>query len=242
MILAAGKGERLRPLTSTIPKPALPLGGKPLILRTLFWLKRQGIQYGIVNLFYKSSVLLDILSESPLPLSLSFEEELLGTGGGIRRSLPLWGGEWLLVMNGDTFIDLDLSHLVSLVKKENIKALLVLRPDPDPGRWGAVYTREICEGIAPIISFFDPPSSRAKSYMFAGIHLIHRSLAERLPDKGCVIRDGYRQWVQEGNIWGYLYPGSWMEIGTLDQYQQAELSFRQGLFPWLLFPGEELPS
>jgi NDP-sugar pyrophosphorylase family protein len=241
MILAAGKGERLRPLTIKTPKPAIPLGGKPLILRTLFWLKDQGIQNAIVNLYYQSSVLLDILSESPIPLSISLEEKLLGTGGGIRRSLPLWKGEWLLVLNGDTLLDLDLKHLFSTAQKGNIKALLVLREDPDLNRWGAVYVGEARDGIAPILSFLDPPSTSGRAYMFAGVHLIHRSLAEKLPPVGCVIRNGYQKWVSEGEpIGGYFYSGPWMEIGTPEQYRQAEELFSRGSFPWLMLQEEKI--
>lgn len=240
MILAAGKGERLLPLTRDFPKPALPLGGKPLILRTLYWLKQQGVKEAIVNLYYKKEVLLDILAESSFSIGMSLEEELLGTGGGIRRAASLWNGEWLLVLNGDTLVDLSLPQLLPSLKDRRVGALLVLRPDHEVMRWGAIFAPSSTLGLTPILSFFSSSHPEARPYMFTGIHFIRRSLVERLPGKGCVIRDGYARWVGEGFIWGYIHEGPWLEIGTPEAYQKAQDLFCKGKIPWLLLPGEKV--
>ena len=104
MILAAGRGERLRPLTERVPKPMIPIGGEPLIVHQLRWLRRAGIEEVVVNLHHLGEQVEGHVGNGGdvgIRVRYSREASLLGTGGGIKRALPLLGDDPFLVLNGD---------------------------------------------------------------------------------------------------------------------------------------------
>ena len=118
MILAAGLGTRLRPLTNAIPKPLLPIAGTPLIVWNLLLLKRHGFQDVIINLHYLGPMIEQALgngSKYGMRIYYSHEPVILGTGGGIKQAEPNFSGEPVLVLNGDTLFELDLDALFACV-------------------------------------------------------------------------------------------------------------------------------
>ena len=141
MILAAGLGTRLRPLTETIPKPLLPVGGTPLIVWNLLLLRAGGIRDVIINLHYLGSMIEEVLGDGArwdMHIVYSHESALLGTGGGLKAAEDFFEGESFLVINGDTLIGLDLPAFFEFHRSQNGVATLVLRDDPQAERWGAV--------------------------------------------------------------------------------------------------------
>ena len=114
MILAAGLGTRLRPLTNTIPKPLLPIAGTPLIVWNLLLLKRHGFHDVIINLHHLGPMIEQAVgngSKYGLRIYYSHEPVILGTGGAIKQAEPNFSGEPVLVLNGDTLFELDLDAL-----------------------------------------------------------------------------------------------------------------------------------
>ncbi len=112
MILAAGFGTRLRPLTNTVPKALVPVAGRPLIEYGLFWLKAQGVEEVVINLHHLGDKIRDTLGDGRmygLRIVYSPEEPILDTGGGIKKAQPWLDGETFLVLNCDTILDLDLA-------------------------------------------------------------------------------------------------------------------------------------
>ncbi|MCA9464799.1 MAG: nucleotidyltransferase family protein, partial [Nitrospira sp.] len=110
MILAAGFGTRLRPLTNTIPKPLLPVGGMPLIVWNLLLLRVFGIRQVMVNLHYMGHLIREALGDGTqwdMEISYSLEPEILGTGGGLKAAARFFEGQPFLIINGDIIIDLD---------------------------------------------------------------------------------------------------------------------------------------
>ncbi len=233
MILAAGLGTRLRPLTNTIPKPLLPVAGTPLIVWNLLLLKRHGIQDVIINLHHLGPMIEQALgngSRYGLRIQYSQEPVILGTGGGIKQAEPNFSGQPVLVMNGDTLVEIDLEALWTFYQRRNAAAALVLRPDPDAAKWGLVEVGE--EGrIVRITGRGKTEPGTTRPRMFAGIHILHPRLLREVPrGKESSIIDAYVAAIQRGDaVLGFDHEGYWSDIGTPERYAQAEHDAARGL-------------
>jgi NDP-sugar pyrophosphorylase family protein len=236
MILAAGLGTRLRPLTDTIPKPLLPVGGLPLIVWNLLLLRAGGIREVIINLHYLGSMIEETLGDgSPwdMRITYSHEAELLGTGGGLKAAEWFFDGQPFLVMNGDTLIDLDLQAFLDFHDLQGGVATLVLRDDPQAAQWGAVET----DAQGHILRINDQgiderEAKRAVTFrMFAGVHILHPSILDDAPTgKPFSIIDSYIRAIAGGSrLLGFVYAGYWSDIGTVERYTQAQRDVEAGL-------------
>ncbi|TLY12601.1 MAG: NDP-sugar synthase [Nitrospirae bacterium] len=233
MILAAGLGTRLRPLTDTLPKPLLPIGGTPLILWNLLLLRRHGITEVIINLHYLGHLIEKELGDGSrfgLRLSYSREPVILGTGGGIKQAEPFFNGEPFVVLNGDTLLELDLGTVVQFHEQRNALATMVLREDPDADRWGAVETNpQQC--VVRIVGRGLSKGSQTAKRMFAGVHVMHPQLLKNVPTgQASSIIDAYVNAIQGGEvIMGYGMDGYWSDVGTPERYAQAQQDAEKGL-------------
>ena len=135
MVLAAGFGRRLRPLTDHMPKPLLPVGGRPMIEYTLLLLKKYGLTEVIINLHHCGDQIIKTLGDgSRLGLSIAYSTEkgeALGTGGGIKKAASFFEQSTFIVVNGDILIDIDLDKLISFHHAKQGLATLVLRETDD---------------------------------------------------------------------------------------------------------------
>ncbi len=232
MILAAGLGTRLRPLTNGVPKPLLPVGGTPLIVWNLLLLKRYGFHDVVINLHYLGHMIEQALGDGSkfgLRILYSHEPAILGTGGGIKQVEPHFGGEPVLILNGDTLVELDLEALWDFHHTRHAAATLVLREDPDAAQWGLV---EVGAGdrIVRITGKGSKEFCLTKPRMFAGIHILHPRLLQPVP-KGVVssIIDPYVAAIEHGElVLGYDVRGYWSDIGTPERYAQAERDVQAG--------------
>ncbi|HJU06033.1 MAG TPA: NDP-sugar synthase [Nitrospiraceae bacterium] len=235
MILAAGFGARLRPLTNTIPKPLLPIAGTPLIVWNLLLLRRHGITDAVMNLHHLGHLIEKELgdgSQYGMHLSYSHEAVILGTGGGIKHALDYFHGEPFFVLNGDTLVDINLSLLLAFHRERTALATMVVREDPEADRWGAVELDKDqrvlrINGRGLIVN---APSARAKR-MFAGIHIMHPRLLRSLPPgHEASIIDAYVREIERGErICGFTMDGYWSDIGTPERYAQAQKDAESGL-------------
>ena len=233
MILAAGLGTRLRPLTNTIPKPLLPIAGTPLIVWNLLLLKRHGFHDVVINLHHLGPMIEQALgngSKYGLRIYYSHEQVILGTGGGIKQAEPHFSGDSVLVLNGDTLVELDLEALCAFHRRHHAAATLVLRSDPDAARWGLV---EVDAGgrIVRITGQWKSESGPTQERMFAGIHILNPRLLRDVPKgKESSIIDAYVAAIQrEEPVYGYDLTGYWSDIGTTERYAQAEHDATKGL-------------
>jgi NDP-sugar pyrophosphorylase family protein len=233
MILAAGLGTRLRPLTNTMPKPLLPVGGMPLIVWNLLLLKRHGFHDVVINLHYLGPMIEQALgngSQFGLRIIYSHEPMILGTGGGIKQAEPYFSGEPVLVLNGDTLVELDLTALWAFHHSNHAAATLVLREDADAAGWGLVEVaaeNRIVRITGKGLSNSLPIVPR----MFAGIHILNPRLLREVP-KGVAssIVDPYVMAIERGDaVLGYDLNGYWSDVGTPERYAQAEHDTRSGL-------------
>ncbi len=232
MILAAGFGTRLRPLTDRIPKPLLPVDGVPLIEWNLFLLKRHGFHEVVINLHYLGHRIEQALGDGSkfgLRILYSHEPIILGTGGGIKQAESHFGGEPVLILNGDTLVELDLEELWDFHHTRHAAATLVLRDDPDAAQWGLVEVgaRDRIVRITGRGLTGDFPTTPR---MFAGIHIVHPRLLRSVP-KGVAssIIDPYVAAIEQGeSVLGYDLRGYWSDIGTPERYAQAESDVQAG--------------
>ncbi|CUQ68355.1 nucleotidyltransferase family protein [Candidatus Nitrospira inopinata] len=233
MILAAGLGTRLRPLTDGMPKPLLPVGGTPLIVWNLLLLRRHGFRDVVINLHYLGSMIEEALgdgSQFGLRITYSKETTILGTGGGIKRAEPYFNGEPVLVLNGDTLVELDLKEVMAFHFAEKAVATLVLREDSDAARWGLVEVGAE-HRIVRITGKGLDDSGPTVPRMFAGIHILDLCLLRDVPRETALsIIDPYVAAIQRGErIVGYDMQGYWSDVGTIERYTQAEQDVRAGL-------------
>ncbi|HAP39092.1 MAG TPA: hypothetical protein DCQ94_04955, partial [Nitrospira sp.] len=182
MILAAGLGTRLRPLTDVTPKPLLPVAGTPMIVWNLLLLKRHGIRDVVINLHHLGDMIRQALGDGSalgMRLIYSYEPVILGTGGGIKQAEPHFQGEPVLVLNGDTLFELDLGAVMAFHRERAAAATLVLRQDPDAARWGLVEVTDRAEIVRITGRGRSAPTVTA-ARMFAGIHILHPRLLRYL--------------------------------------------------------------
>lgn len=233
MILAAGLGTRLRPLTNTIPKPLLPVGGTPLIVWNVLLLKRHGFREIVVNLHHLGPMIEQVLGDGSkfgVRMMYSHEPVILGTGGGIKQAEPHFSGEPVLILNGDTLVEVDLGAVRDFHQTHQAVATLVLREDADAARWGLVEVGAD-DRILRITGKGLPSPSPAVPRMFAGVHILHPRLLQKVPKGGASsIIDLYIAAIERGErILGYDLHGYWSDIGTAERYAQAEKDVRAGL-------------
>ncbi|MDO6441395.1 N-acetylmuramate alpha-1-phosphate uridylyltransferase MurU [Marinobacter sp. 2_MG-2023] len=226
MILAAGKGERMRPLTLTTPKPLLSAGGKPLIEHHLEHLHRADFQDVVINHAWLGEQIEFTLGNGErfgLSLHYSREGEPLETAGGIVRALPLLtasGDEWFMVINGDIWSDFDLTRLQSIPAADlsAIDAVLVLADNPPHHRHG-----DFCLNDNGMLSE-ECAGKDGESLTFTGISLLHRRLFDGLTDQADKLGPVLRRAMGKGRVAGLHHPGVWIDVGTperlraLDQY------------------------
>jgi NDP-sugar pyrophosphorylase family protein len=233
MILAAGLGTRLRPLTDAIPKPLLPVGGAPLIIWNLLLLRRHGVQEVIINLHYLGHLIEKELGDgSKLGMRIAYSPEptLLGTGGGLKQAEWFFHGEPFLVLNGDTLCELDLTALCRFHTQHNPLATMVVREDPEAQRWGALEL-DADQRVVRINGRGRTLDGPLTTRMFAGIHIVHpRLLRSVSAGRESSIIDAYVHEIERGeSVLGYSLRGYWSDVGTPQRYAQAQDDVERGV-------------
>ena len=226
MILAAGLGSRLRPLTNAIPKPLLPIAGTPLIVWNLLLLKQHGFHDVVINLHHLGPMIEQALgngSRYGWRIIYSREPVILGTGGGLKQAEQHFSGEPVLVLNADTLVDLDLGALCEFHRQHDAVATLVLRKDPEAAKWGLVEI-DSDNRIVRIAGRGRTDQVPTQPRMFAGIHVLRPRLLRDVPKSvASTIIDPYVAAIQRGEaLFGYDCEGYWSDIGTPERYAQAE--------------------
>jgi mannose-1-phosphate guanylyltransferase len=222
LILVGGEGTRLRPLTETVPKPALPLVDRPFISYIVGWLAKHGVDEVIMACGFKADAVRDVLGEGGAggPLLRYIEEpEPLGTAGAIRYAADHLD-ERFLVLNGDVLADLDLSALVRFHEERSSQATLGLYSVEDPTGYGLVSRDD--EGR--ILDFLEKPElgHAAPGEVNAGTYVLERSVLEAIPEGRAVSieREVFPRLIGDG-LNGLSLEGYWMDIGTPERYLQA---------------------
>ena len=223
MILAAGFGTRLRPLTETIPKPMIPVVGVPNIVRVIEHLKAHGIRDLVINLHHLPKPIRDHLGDgSDLQVNIQYtlEETILGTGGGIKNAAHLLGNETVIVVNGDVLFTPDIDTALASHRSNGALATLVVRRDSDAEKLGPVGLddRDMIRRLVWEGSVEHGP----RTHMFTGVHLIEPELFRLLPDEGCIVRETYITLVKKGApLYGAVDDHFFCDLGTPKRFIEA---------------------
>jgi MurNAc alpha-1-phosphate uridylyltransferase len=228
MVLAAGLGKRLRPLTDEMPKPLIAVAGQTLIDRALDRLADAGVKRAVVNLHYKGDMLRRHLAGRTKPkIAISDETAaLLETGGGVRQALPLLGSGPFFVVNSDVIWrdsrENSLLALAALWDDATMDALLLLHPTVSAIGYGgmgdfflssegAVQRRDV-RMVAP--------------FVFTGVQMLHPRLFARCPDGPFSLNVLYDRAAAASRLFGLRHQGDWMDVGTRDGLAAAEQAVR----------------
>lgn len=223
MILAAGLATRMRPLTATMPKPLLRLGGKALLDYAIDYLAAAGVQTIVVNAFWQAEKLaVHLAGHRPPPrLRLQREDTLLETGGGVKAALPHLGADPFFVVNGDAFwLDGPLPTLqrVARALDDDVDGVLLVhrtaQVHADVGfgdfavdKWGMVRRRRERE-IVP--------------YLYAGVHLMRPCLLDGMPEGKFSMNLAWDRAIAAGRLRAVVHDGIWFHLSTPDDLAEAE--------------------
>lgn len=218
MILAAGLGQRMRPLTDHFPKPLLQVGGKPLLQYHLEGLRAAGISEVIINLAYLGEKIIQCIGAGDqfgVHVRYSQEPEPLETGGALLKALPLLGEEPFLLINGDVWSDYSFIKLTDFSLTEKYDGHLVLVPNPDfhpAGDFALARSGMLVE---------DPDCPR---YTFAGISLLRPQIIQTYPKLrekfplGEVLRWG----ITNKKLTAEIHSGRWSDVGTPERLNSLD--------------------
>lgn len=228
MILAAGFGTRMRPLTDTLPKALVPVAGRPLIEYTLLLVKSHGIEEVVLNLHHLGHVLRDALGDGSaygLRITYSPEDPILDTGGGIKNAQPFLDGEPFLVLNADTILDFDLAAFLAAHQQTHAIGTLLLRPNPDEEQYGLIETdqRGVIRRIRgePSEIQINEPLSRL---MFTGCQVLAPRIFEAMPTDRAfsTTHELYPQLIRAGEtLQGVVHTGPWIVIDDAEGIARA---------------------
>ncbi len=228
MIMAAGMGTRMRPLTDTMPKPLVPFSGKPLIDHVLDRLADAGIAEAVVNVHYLADMLEAHLASRRHPrIIISDEREaLLDTGGGTKKALPLLGDDPIITFNSDSVwadeIGSNLASLMAAWDPERMDALLMIA---DAARTiGYVGRGDFQMDEEGLLARRDP--STTAPYMFAGVQIIKPGLFADGPDGPFSTNLIWDRLIEKGRLFGHRMSGVWMHVGAPDDLAEAEAFLR----------------
>ena len=233
MVLAAGRGERLRPLTDTLPKPMIPVAGKPLIFYTLTYLRNCGIEEVVVNLHHLGDRIREYVGDGRpwgLRVFYSWEKDLLGTGGGIQKAAPHLFQEAFLVMNADVLVNLNLREVLRFHAESNAAVTLVLRRDPEVDRYGAIETDgygRVRQVLGRLSGGGGGPWNRL---MFTGVHVLEPTVFSYMNDRSTPfsIVDVYLDMLRAGEcMLGFEMKGFWTDLGTRARYEELERMLKE---------------
>ncbi|MBI5376843.1 MAG: NDP-sugar synthase [Candidatus Schekmanbacteria bacterium] len=222
MVLAAGRGERLKPLTLTRAKPAVPVFNKPMIVRALDFLFRNGIDEAVVNLYHLPSSIEDAVRNEESRMHnvvFSVEEKLLGTAGGLKKAESHFLNETFIMINSDTLLEFDIDRMLDFHRKSGAIATMLLAKPENNDPFGKVSIDE-ANRIIDILGMVSPGCS-AKQMNFIGVHIFEPEILSYIPDgmPSEINASIYPKMIRKGEtVMAYEHRGPWYDIGTLERY------------------------
>ncbi|MFT4799328.1 MAG: MurNAc alpha-1-phosphate uridylyltransferase [Candidatus Azotimanducaceae bacterium] len=215
MILAAGRGERMLPLTRDLPKPLLPIGKTTLIQRHLCRLAESGVESVVINLHFLGEKIQQLLGSEQFGLQIeySLEAELLETAGGIYAALPMLGEAPFLVVNADIFTDFDFNSLVALDQIKSPHLVMVPNPEQHPdGDYGLDSRGRL--------------TSSGPTYTYSGIGVYPSRFFDSMSHGKLMLRPLFDAGIEAGQLTGEIFQGDWTDVGTPERYDLLKARFR----------------
>jgi mannose-1-phosphate guanylyltransferase len=224
MILAAGLGTRLRPLSYEIPKPIVPVLGRPLCSYNMEFLFRSGVKSFVMNLHRRPKLIEQKMAGwagKKIKIDYTVEPEILGTGGGILNARESLGEGTFVTANSDTVVRFPFASALAFHREKKSLATLILFSDPG-GRYTPVWT-----DMSGRITGFGTATGGGKSGFYTGVQILEPELFREIPigRKSCIIRETYMRLVSSGApVYGFLSSGYFREFGSPADYFHGTLA------------------
>ena len=224
MILAAGLGTRMRPLTDTLPKPLVPVSGKPLINHVLDRLAAAGVETAVVNVHHFADQIEQHLKPRRAPKIVISDERaaVLGTGGGLVKALPLLGPAPFFLVNSDTLwidsVEPNLERLAAAFRPDKMDALLLLAPTAT----SVGYTGRGDFTMATDGKLRRRPEREVVPFVYAGIAMLSPNLFKEAPSGAFALTKLFDRAIEQGRLYGLRLEGVWMHVGTPEAVALAE--------------------
>lgn len=228
LVLAAGLGTRLDPLTRLLAKPAVPLGDRSLLERILDGLQHEGVRDVVINLHHRPESLTRIIGDGAargLRVRYSWEREILGSAGGPRRALPLLDAETFLIVNGDTLCDVPLAPMLAAHERSSADVTLAVVRNPAPGHYNGIRATE--DGV--VRAFVPKGPEAAGTWHFVGVQIADAGVFVSLPDgvPAETVAGLYRAFVstEPGRVCVHPVDAPFVDVGTPRDYFEAARRF-----------------
>jgi mannose-1-phosphate guanylyltransferase len=241
IVLLGGEGTRLRPLTYSVPKPMLPIAGKPMVAHTIEWLGRNGIDQVIFALGYRPDAFREAFPGSEwagVELVYAVESDPLDTAGAIRFAAESVGAtdERLVVCNGDVLTEMDLKALIGFHERAGAEGTIHLTPVADPSAFGVVPT----DPDGRVLAFIEkpPPGTAPTNLINAGTYILESAAMARI-DGGrrvSIEREVFPAMVADGALYAHADGAYWIDIGTATTFLRAHLDVLAGMRPDVVLP------
>jgi len=226
MVLTAGLGTRLRPLSEVRAKPGLPVAGVPLVGRILRWLAAGGVRHAVLNLHHLPDTITSEVGDGEafgLAVRYSWEQAVLGSAGGPARALPLLDADRFFIVNGDTLTDVELGELAARHVSSGARVTMALIANPDPGHYGGVDV----DGAGRVTGFPRPGPGNG-GWHFIGVQAVEASVFAALdPDAPADTVSGiYRRLIADepGAVQAHISGAAFRDIGTAANYLATSLA------------------
>jgi mannose-1-phosphate guanylyltransferase len=231
LVLTAGLGTRLDPLTRLVAKAAAPLAGRTLAERALLWLHRQDVRDVVLNLHYKPDTITGVVGDGShlgVRVRYSWEQPILGSAGGPRHALDLLESDPFLFLNGDTLCDVPLAPMVEAHQRSGALATMALVPNPAPDFYNGVRL----DAEDRVTEFVPAGPAATGTFHFIGIQVVSKSVLAPLADgvPAETVKGVYREHVRTspGAVRGWRVTLPFVDIGTPQDYLRTALTFSDG--------------
>jgi len=219
-ILAGGKGTRMRPFTYEMPKPLIPVQGRPLLQHIIDLLRKYDVREVIISTGYMCDKIREYFGNgSRFGVNIAYieEKEELGTAGPLRMAKDELTGPFIM-FNGDILANIDLHDFMDTHAKNDGIATIALTPVKDPSHFGVAELRG-----ERILRFIEKPKGPVKSKLInAGVYILEPEVIDYVPPgKAMMEKEVFPKLAQEGRLYGYPFDGQWFDTGTHESYERA---------------------
>ena len=223
MILAAGKGTRMGPLTRQVPKPMLPVRGKPILEHIVRHLATHGIRKIVINVHYLPDVIVNYFGDGSrwgVTILYSRESQLLETGGGVANARPFFPDETVFLANGDVLCDVTPQELIGLHALKGARVTLTVLPSQNYREYSLIlYDRNY--RVVDILPKGTSPPPGVSSGIYTGHALLHpRAIGHLNPVPHSIVSMLFKPLIETNGIYVYPYSGKWIDFGTREKYTQ----------------------
>ena len=220
VILAGGKGVKMRPLTYEVPKPLIPVSGKPAIVYAIEMLRDAGIRDIIIAIGHLGNKIKEEIGNGKkYGVNISYSEETtpLGNAGALRNASAFLQKKPFIVMNGDVLTSINLSDLVAFHDEDRYMATMSLSTEPNTKGYGVALLRG-----EKVVGFMKQDGKQTTQLVNAGVYIMNPDIMNYIPKSGpASLEDVFVKLADEGKLAGYTFEGAWYEVSTPENYERA---------------------